>query len=69
LVRIAEEIPKSWVASIHVDDPAVEDEVALAVVLIGCGRHRRRGRRLRRDGIDDHELLWFATQELADLLG
>src|SRR5579859_2948779 len=33
LVRVSAEVPLAWIASVHVDDPSVQDEVALAVVL------------------------------------
>lgn len=68
LVRVTAEIPLSWVASLHVDDPAVLDEVALAVVLLGAAAGDEDAS-FTVDGIDDHELLWYATQELPDLLG
>ena len=69
LVRVTAEVPLSWVASLHVDDPAVLDEVALAVVLLGAADAGDEDAAFTVDGIDDHELLWFATQELPDLLG
>ena len=69
LVRVAAEVPLSWVASVHVDDPSVQDEVALAVVLLGAADAGDEDAAFAVDGIDDHELLWYATQELPDLLG
>ncbi|GAA1960932.1 DUF6912 family protein [Catenulispora subtropica] len=69
LVRVSAEVPLSWVASLHVDDPAVLDEVALAVVLLGAAEAGDEDAVFTVDGIDDHELLWYATQELPDLLG
>jgi hypothetical protein len=57
------------VASLHVDDPAVLDEVALAVELLGAAETGDEDAAFTVDGIDDHELLWYATQELPDLLG
>ncbi|NUP46784.1 MAG: hypothetical protein HOW97_05640 [Catenulispora sp.] len=69
LVRVTVDVPLSWVASLHVDDPAVLDEVALAVVLLGAARAGDEDAAFTVDGIDDHELLWYATQELPDLLG
>lgn len=69
LVRVSTEIPLSWVASLHVDDPGVTDEVALAVVLLGAAEAGDEDASFTVDGIDDHELLWYATQELPDLLG
>lgn len=69
LVRVSAEVPLSWVASVHVDDPSVQDEVALAVVLLGAADAGDEDAAFAVDGIDDHELLWYATQELPDLLG
>jgi hypothetical protein len=69
LVRVTAEVPLSWVASVHVDDPSAQDEVALAVVLLGAAETGDEDAAFAVDGIDDHELLWYATQELPDLLG
>jgi hypothetical protein len=69
LVSVTSEIPLGWVASLHVDDPAVVDEVALAVVLLGAAEAGDEDATFTVDGIDDHELLWYARQELPDLLG
>ncbi|NUR32240.1 MAG: hypothetical protein HOV83_41410 [Catenulispora sp.] len=69
LVRVTSEVPLSWVASLHVDDPEALDEVALAVVLLGAAEAGDEDAAFTVDGIDDHELLWYATQELPDLLG
>jgi hypothetical protein len=68
LVIVSAEIPLAWVASLHVDDPAVIDEVALAAVLLGAAEAGDEDASFTVDGIDDHELLWYATQELPDLL-
>jgi hypothetical protein len=69
LVRVSAEVPLGWIASVHVDDPSVQDEVALAVVLLGAADAGDEDAAFAVDGIDDHELLWYATQELPDLLG
>ncbi|MFL6114699.1 MAG: DUF6912 family protein [Catenulispora sp.] len=69
LVTVTAEVPLAWVASLHVDDPAVLDEVALAVVLLGAAEPGDEEAAFTVDGLDDHELLWYATQELPDLLG
>jgi len=69
LLRLELAVPLAWVASIHVDDPSAADEVALAVVLLGAADSGDEDAAFAVDGIDDHELLWFATQELPDLLG
>ncbi|MBW8806821.1 MAG: hypothetical protein JF587_23635 [Catenulisporales bacterium] len=68
LVTVTAEVPLGWVASLHVDDPAVLDEVALAVVLLGAAEAGDEDAAFTVDGLDDHELLWYATQELPDLL-
>ncbi|NUR58273.1 MAG: hypothetical protein HOV87_06200 [Catenulispora sp.] len=69
LVRVRAEVPLAWVASLHVDDPAAVDEVALAVVLLGAAEAGDDDAAFTVDGRSDHELLWYATQELPDLLG
>jgi hypothetical protein len=68
LVRVEVDVPRTWIDAIHVDDPKVADEVGLAVVLLGAADAGDEDAAFAVDGIDDHELLWFATQELPDLL-
>jgi hypothetical protein len=69
LVSVTADVPRTWIASIHVDDPAVADQVALAAMLLPAADAGDEDAVFTVDGIDDHELLWFATQELPDLLG
>jgi hypothetical protein len=68
LVRVEVDVPRTWIDAIHVDDPKAADEVGLAVVLLGAADAGDEDAAFAVDGIDDHELLWFATQELPDLL-
>ncbi|QVQ54349.1 hypothetical protein J4H86_12095 [Spiractinospora alimapuensis] len=51
-VTVEAQIPRKRVAAAHVDDPAAEEAVAAA---LGPGDAA---------GLEDHDLLWFATQEL-----
>ncbi|MFC3994939.1 DUF6912 family protein [Nocardiopsis sediminis] len=55
-VTVTGTVPLKRVASIHVDDPDAADDIAAALADPGAGHE------------DDHELLWYATQELPYLL-
>ncbi|GAA3759740.1 DUF6912 family protein [Spinactinospora alkalitolerans] len=52
LVTVTGAVPLKRVASAHVDDEAAADDIAAAAATPGAGHE------------DDHELMWFATQEL-----
>jgi hypothetical protein len=67
-VRIPTSVPMNKVASVHVDDPqAVPDvETALAAVFAADGGDD--DARFDVDGAEAHELMWYATQEIPDLL-
>ncbi|MBV2362115.1 DUF6912 family protein [Streptomonospora nanhaiensis] len=56
-VSVAGTVPLKRVAALHVDAPEAADAVAAAVADPGAGHD------------EDEELLWYATQELPDLLG
>ena len=68
LVSVLVEIPISRCSAVHVDDAEAEGEVALAVTrlpeaLAGDGHA------LAAVSLVETELMWFATQEIPDLLG
>ncbi|GGV30710.1 hypothetical protein GCM10010277_13870 [Streptomyces longisporoflavus] len=57
-VRVAGVLGLKKVAAVHVDAGEAEADVAAAVSAGGSG-----------DAVEDHELLWFATQEIPSLIG
>lgn len=57
-VLVAAEIAMATVASVHVDDLDAEPDVSVAVTAWPAAS----------EAADGHALLWYATQELADLL-
>ncbi len=57
-VAVAAEIPMARVASVHIDDAGAEPDVAVAVAAWPGPS----------EAADEHALLWYATQELPDLL-
>ncbi|MGH8891194.1 MAG: DUF6912 family protein [Acidothermaceae bacterium] len=74
-VRLREAVTVSMLAAVHVDDPAICDEVAAAAVgwaavvgSAGAGDGGGDGgdddARFAVDSLDDHELQWYAVQEL-----
>lgn len=70
-VRLGRPVPLSKVAAFHVDDTdATGDVHAACVALASAGGGDGGGGEARKavDEADDHELLWYATQELAYLL-
>ena len=57
------------VVSGHVDDVAATAEIAAAVLALAAADAGDDDARFAVDGAEGHELLWYATQELADLPG
>jgi hypothetical protein len=68
-VRIEGALPMSKAAAVHMDsDDAVEDVTAAAGAL-GAADMGDEDARFTVDGAEDHELLWYATQEIPHLPG
>lgn len=59
-VRVAGVLPFKKVAAVHVDAEDAEADVAAVLGSAGQGDAV---------GVEDHELLWFATQEIPGLIG
>jgi hypothetical protein len=57
------------VASGHVDDVTASAEIADAVAALPAADAGDDDARFAVDGAEGHELLWYATQELAELAG
>lgn len=69
-VRLGVPITVSMLAAVHVDDPTVCDEVAAAATAMVAltADPGDDDARFAVDSLDDHELQWYAVQELPFLL-
>ncbi|WP_409240430.1 DUF6912 family protein [Streptomyces sp. PA5.6] len=67
-VRIAEALPLAKAAAVHVDSGDAEGDVAAAASALGAADQGDDDARFVVDGVEDHELLWFATQEIPGLI-
>lgn len=67
-VRLAGPVDVGRVVSALVDDPAAEDDVAAAVAALGAAEAGDDDAAFLVDSAEDHELGWYATQELAALV-
>ena len=56
------------VASFHVDDAGAAPAVGEAALVVGAADGGDEDAQFTVDGVEDYDLLWFATQELADLI-
>lgn len=68
-VRVAGAVPLGKAASVHVDAADAEADVAAAAEALPAADGGDDGAQFAVDGAEDHELLWFATQEIASLVG
>ncbi|NEA05546.1 hypothetical protein G3I28_40590, partial [Streptomyces sp. SID10116] len=67
-VRIADALPLAKAAAVHVDSGDAEGDVAAAASALGAADQGDDDARFVVDGVEDHELLWFATQEIPGLI-
>ncbi|MEU6992330.1 hypothetical protein ABZ953_16920 [Streptomyces sp. NPDC046465] len=67
-VRISEGLPLGKAAAVHVDAGDAEPDVTAAAAALGAADQGDDDARFVVDGAEDHELLWFATQEIPGLL-
>jgi hypothetical protein len=68
-VRLSAPVLLAAVAAVHVDDPAAIPEVSAAMAVLDAAEAGDDDARFTVDGLDDHELQWYAVQELDSLLG
>jgi hypothetical protein len=68
-VRIGPAVLLDSVAAVHVDDPQAAADVEAAARLVEAADAGDDDARFALDGLDDHELQWYATQELGPLVG
>lgn len=69
VVRLQKPVALAQIASVHVDDAEAEAAVAAAAGAIIAADLGDQAAQDRVDDAEGHELSWYATQELADLLG
>ena len=67
-VRIDGVITLRDIASFHVDDASAEPTVGEAALVVGAADNGDQDAQFTVDGVEDYDLLWFATQELPDLI-
>jgi hypothetical protein len=68
LVELSTTIPWKKIASGHVDDPGAVPDITAAVEALAAADTGDEDARFTVDGAEGHDLLWYATQELPDLL-
>ncbi|MEV0244384.1 hypothetical protein AB0I06_31345 [Streptomyces sp. NPDC050674] len=68
-VRVAGPLRLGKAASVHVDAADAETDVAAAAEALPAADGGDGDAQFVVDGAEDHELLWFATQEIPNLVG
>ncbi|WAZ22128.1 hypothetical protein STRCI_003351 [Streptomyces cinnabarinus] len=68
-VRVAAAVPLRKVASVHVDGGDAEADMTAAAEALAAADGGDDDAQFVVDGAEDHELLWFATQEIPNLVG
>ena len=67
-VRLSGEVPLAAVVSAHVDDASAEEDVRRAVAVLAAADARDEDAQFLVDGVEDHELGWYAAQEIGPLV-
>jgi len=67
-VRVTDAVRFDQVVSAHVDDPSAVADVAAARVLVDAADLGDDDAQFAIEGLEDHELQWYAVQEIAFLL-
>jgi hypothetical protein len=67
-VRLADPVLLAEAAAVHVDAVDAEQDVAAAAAAVTAADQGDDDARFTVDGAEDHELLWYATQEIPALL-
>jgi hypothetical protein len=68
-VRVAGPVPMAKAAAVHVDASGAEADVTAAADALPAADRGDEDAQFVVDGAEDHELLWYATQEIPNLLG
>ncbi|MEZ0075005.1 DUF6912 family protein [Planotetraspora sp. GP83] len=67
-VRLLQPVPLGMLASVHVDDPTAVEDIDAAIAALPAADRGDDDAQFAVDGAEDHELMWYATQEIPDLL-
>jgi hypothetical protein len=67
-VRVDKPVPLAKIAAVHVDDPSATPDIDAAVAALPAADEGDDDARFTVDGAEAHELMWYATQEIPDLL-
>ncbi|WP_255954798.1 DUF6912 family protein [Streptomyces odontomachi] len=67
-VRIATPVRMTKAAAVHVDGDDAEPDVSAAAAALGAADQGDDDAQFTVDGAEDHELLWYATQEIPNLI-
>ena len=67
-VELPRVVPLRQVAAVHMDTAEAESDVAAAVEVLRAGGPRDADDEFLLDSCEAHELAWFGTQEIGDLL-
>ncbi|MGZ4591103.1 MAG: DUF6912 family protein [Actinomycetes bacterium] len=67
-VHLTSPVQLSDVVSAHVDDSAAQDDVRRAVAALAAADLGDEDAQFTVDGVEDHELAWYAAQELNALV-
>jgi hypothetical protein len=68
-VRLSRPVALAKAAAVHVDSDEAEADVTAAAEALGAADAGDDDARFTVDGAEDHELLWYATQEVPGLVG
>jgi hypothetical protein len=68
-VRVAGAVPLAKAAAVHVDAADAKADVTAAAQALEAADRGDDEAQFVVDGAEDHELLWYATQEIPNLLG
>ncbi len=68
-VRVTVAVPLAKAAAVHVDSADAEVDVAAAAEALPAADGGDDDAQFVVDGAEDHELLWYATQEIPNLVG
>ena len=61
-------VPMTAVVAVHVDDAAAAPDVRAAAGLVHAADGGDEDATFAVDGVEDHQLQWFASQEISDVL-
>jgi hypothetical protein len=65
---VSDDVPLADFASVHVDDPAVAADITVAAAAVAAADAGDPDAGFVVAGVEDHELQWYAVQELGPLL-